>query len=442
MTAPATTRHASRSPPWRALWLLLCVSASLGFVAPAAAQEWWQRPTLTGDWGGLRTRLKQDGITFNAHYTSESAGIFVGPLRHTARYTQQLDLETVFDLDRLAGIHDAHIQVTLTGRSGRSLSNDVLHNQFSVQELYGAGQNFRLAELNFQQDLDDHKIHYAIGWSPVGDDFARLPNFCKFQNGVICGHANAMTTNSGAHNFPTAQWGARLKLHVTPGFYIATGVYLDNPNAGNSNQGFNLRFKRTGEFVPVELGWHTSGDDMPSDYKVGAYYNTADTPDVYTGVDRTPVGFTGMPFIERNGRSGAYVIASQTVYANQGTRRHLRLSIMGGTGDRATARYSYFWLAGGVWQGTFPGRSQDFVSFVVAYARTNLRLTRFQRERDSVVPGTVGIQTYESIIEIDYGAQLTLWFKLRPNLQYVIHPGGTGKIPDTLVAGLYAQVTF
>ncbi|TAN03343.1 MAG: carbohydrate porin [Rhodanobacteraceae bacterium] len=418
---------------------LICTSCAF---AQAASNDVWHRATLTGDWGGLRTRLKQDGITFNAHYASESAGIFVGPLRHTARYTQQLDLETLFDLDKLAGIHDALVQFTLTYRSGRSLSNDVLHNQFSVQELYGAGQNFRLAELNFQQDLDDHKIHYEIGWSPVGDDFARLPDFCKFQNGVICGHANAMTTNSGAHNFPTAQWGAHVKLHVTPAFYVATGVYLDNPDAGNANEGFNLSFKHTGEFVPVELGWHTGGDAMPGDYKIGAYYNSANTPDVYDDIDGMPAGLTGAPFIERNGRWGGYGIASQTVYSNPDTLRHLRLGIMGGMGDRATARYSWFWLAGGVWQGTFPGRSQDFVSFVIAYAHTNPRLTRFQRERDSVLPGAVGIQTYEGIVEVDYGAQVTPWLKLRPNLQYVIHPGGTGKIPDTLVAGLYAQVTF
>lgn len=49
---------------------------------------------------------------------------------------------------------------------------------------------------------------------------------------------------------------------------------------------------------------------------------------------------------------------------------------------------------------------------------------------------------YEGIIEIDYGAQITPWLKLRPNLQYVIRPGGTGTIPNALVLGLYAQVTF
>lgn len=232
-----------------------------------------------------------------------------------------------------------------------------------------------------------------------------------------------MTTNSGAHNFPTAQWGGHIKAHVTPELYVATGVYFDNPNAGDSNAGFDLRFAHTGEFVPVELGWHTGINAMPGDYKLGAYYNSVDTPDFYYDINGMPAGLTGAPFMERNGRWGGYAIASQGVYRAPDTPRNVRLGILGGIGgigDRATARYSYFWIAGGVWQGTFPGRTQDFVSFLAAYARTNPRLIRFERQRDSVTPGSARIQTYEGIIEIGYGSRITPWLALRPNLQYVI----------------------
>ena len=78
----------------------------------------------------------------------------------------------------------------------------------------------------------------------------------------------------------------------------------------------------------------------------------------------------------------------------------------------------------------------------MAYARYNDRLTRFQGDRDTVAPGTVGIQHHESIVELDYNVQMAPWFSLRPNLQYVINPGGTGKIPDAFVIGLYTNVTF
>ena len=115
---------------------------------------------------------------------------------------------------------------------------------------------------------------------------------------------------------------------------------------------------------------------------------------------------------------------------------------MAGVGDEATARFRYFWVIGGHYQGTFPGRDNDVISFMAASARINPRLTRYQRDRDSVKPGAVPIQTSETVLEVDYGAKIAPWLTLRPNLQYIIRPNGTGTIPDAFVIGLYTQVTF
>jgi porin len=79
---------------------------------------------------------------------------------------------------------------------------------------------------------------------------------------------------------------------------------------------------------------------------------------------------------------------------------------------------------------------------MAASARINPRLTRYQRDRDSVTPGAVPIQTSETVLEVDYGAKIAPWLTLRPNLQYIIRPNGTGTIPDAFVIGLYTQVTF
>ncbi|CAM5488313.1 carbohydrate porin [Rhodanobacter lindaniclasticus] len=420
--------------------LLLC-------TLPAMAQQsdsWLTRPTLTGDWGGTRTRLQDDGITLRAHWTTESAGNVSGGHYQTARYTQQLDVGADFDLDKLWGVPNAKIQFTVTERDGRSLTNDALGNMFSVQELYGAGQNFRLAELYWKQDFLDHKVAIQLGWAPLGNDLAQLAAFCNFQNGVICGHANAMTTNSGAHNFPTAQWGGRVKWRATPRFYAVAGAFLDNPNGGNKDQGWNLSFKHRGVFVPVELGWSTRPDNpRPGDVKLGAYYNTSGTPDVYTDVNGQSAGLTGAAFEHHDGRSGGYVIVDKMVYREgPDTNRGLTLGVMVGAGDSATAKFRDYWIVGGHYQGTFPGRDDDVISFMAASARINPRLTRYQRNRDSVTPGAVPIQTRETVLEVDYGAKITPWLKLRPNLQYIIRPNGTGKIPDAFVIGLYTQVTF
>lgn len=426
-------------------WMFLALVLSSPVLSQQSAADLWNRSRLTGDWNGARTRLEKAGIRINAHYTTESAANTSGGLRQTGRYTQQLDLETLFDLQQLLGIHDARVQFTLTDRAGRSLSADALHNQFSVQELYGAGQNFRLAELNYRQEYMDHAVAIQLGWSPLGDDLARLPNFCKFQNGVICGHINAMTVNSGAHNFPTAQWGGQVKWRPGGGVWATAGVYLNNPNAGNKDEGFNLSFQHDGKFIPVEVGIDTGQGEgeLPGRFIAGAYRNTARTPDVLTDINGNSAGLTGEPLLSHNGRSGGYLMASQKVFRESAnSNRGLSVGGVYIRGDRDTARFTYSWAAGAVYQGTFRGRDDDFVSIMYAHATTNPRLTQYQRDRDFTVPGIVDIQTFEAISEIDYGARMTPWLMLRPNLQYVERPGGAGKIPDAFVIGLYTQVTF
>lgn len=130
------------------------------------------------------------------------------------------------------------------------MTADAIGNQFAVQELYGAGQNFRIAELNFQQNLFTDKLTVELGWSPVGDYLAALPVLCDFQNAVICGHLNAMTINSGAQNFPTGQWGAHITVRPRQLFYVSTGVFQVNPHANDSDKGLDSELWR-------HWGFHT-----------------------------------------------------------------------------------------------------------------------------------------------------------------------------------------
>jgi porin len=44
--------------------------------------------------------------------------------------------------------------------------------------------------------------------------------------------------------------------------------------------------------------------------------------------------------------------------------------------------------------------------------------------------------------EINYGFHVTNWLTVRPNLQYITHPGGVDEVDNALVAGLKIQSTF
>lgn len=412
-------------------------------MSPSQLNGWLTQATLTGDWGGVRTHLENLGIDPNAEFLTESAANPIGGQAQAARYTQEIDFGVDLDLNRLVGLPHGKVQITLTDDTGRSLSNDAIANQFQVQELFVARQSFRLSELNYQQAFFSHSISFEVGWTPVGDSFANPMMFCAFQNAAFCGHASAMTINSGAQNFPFAQWGAEINVRPESKFYFATGLYQANSNEVTSDKGFDI-FSGTGVFVPIEAGWLPDWNGaLPGAYKLGAYYNSSPTPDVLTDVNGRSAGLTGAPFETREGRWGAYLIVNQTIYRfRPQSRRSLRIGGLAGMGDPETARFGYFASGGWLLQGPFSHREDDFLAMAVAYARTNPRLTQFQEDRDAVSPGSVGIQTHESIVEIDYGAWITPWLLLQPNLQYVINPGGTGNISNAFVLGIHTDVTF
>jgi porin len=302
-----------------------------------------------------------------------------------------------------------------------------------------------MVELNYQQSLLADKLNFEVGWSPAGDYFASLPVFCDFQNGFICGHPNPMTTNSGAHNYPVGQWGARFRVKPRRPFYVQTGLYQVNPDEGNADNGLNLSFSSTGVLIPLEVGWLPGGGSgkFPGIYKIGGYYNSSKTRDVLQDTQGLSAGLTGAPFLFHDGRFGAYGMADQVIQRDgSNSHRFLRVGAIAGLADRATAVFRYFVATGGVRQGTFRHRNSDFISVLFAYAGINPRLTRFQQDRNAVAPRSVGIQTYESVAEIDYSVQITPWLSVRPNLQYIIRPGGTGNIPNAIVIGLHTGVTF
>src|SRR5579884_3920320 len=158
----------------RAVFEALCLLALL-FIAcayPLWAQQsdssqpasWLGRLTLSGDWAGLRTTLENSGITLLADFTTESAANPVGGLRQRARYTQEVAFGADLDLNRLVGDPGAGVRITFTDRVGRSLSADAIGNLFAVQQLYGAGQDFRIVELNYQQTLFANKVNVEFGW--------------------------------------------------------------------------------------------------------------------------------------------------------------------------------------------------------------------------------------------------------------------------------------
>src|SRR6266404_4065411 len=83
-------------------------------------------------------------------------------------------------------------------------------------------------------------------------------------------------------------------------------------------------------------------------------------------------------------------------------------------------------------KGLIPTRDNDVLGVAFAYGHLN---NNPKNAEENSFPG------YEIAIEATYQIELTPWFSLQPDLQYVLHPSGTD-IANALVLGARATISF
>jgi porin len=88
---------------------------------------------------------------------------------------------------------------------------------------------------------------------------------------------------------------------------------------------------------------------------------------------------------------------------------------------------------GFTWTGPLPTRDEDAVGIAFVWNRLS------SGEAAQIEGGNAGD---EFAIELTYQAQLTPWFELQPDIQFMIQPGGTSATANALVIGLSATIDF
>lgn len=411
----------------------------------SSLSSWLQGQYMTGDWGGTRSALEAKGVTLRAGYLSESAANPVGGLRQGAAYTHQLDAGFDLDLGKLINLSGGKIHILFTERAGQSLAAQSIGSIISVQEVFGSGQNVRLAELSYEQSLMGDRLNAKLGWIHASDDFASSPLFCYFQNNGFCGQV-AIVINSGFTIFPSGSWGSVVKASVHDAFYLKAGVYEVNPTLPLAANGFKLGTSgATGVIVPGEIGWQPllGPAALPGHYRLGGYYDTSDAS--YLG---SPLG--GPPSTMR-GRWGFYFQADQMLLRTgsgstqgSGPGQDQGLTVLGVAAYAGpdTALLQSYWQFGFLQRGTFAGRDLDTIGLAVSQVRVSSQLVSAQNLANAQIPGSVAVQSAETAIELNYRAQLTPWSTVMPNIQYVMQPNAVTTIPNALVLGLQVKLTF
>lgn len=401
-------------------------------------------PRMTGDWGGLRTRLFDRGIDISFGALSEAGGNVSGGRSHEATQVSGFALGATLDMQKLAGLKGGTFQATFTKRQGPALLDRAgLNTLQPPQEIYARGQTYRLTDFWYTQQVGK-VTDVKVGRMTMGEDFATLP--CDFMNLTFCGNPVGNLVGTYWYNGPISQWAGRVR--VKPGdFSFMAGVYEYNPNNLKEDIALNHGGAK-GVTAPIEAGWmpHLGPNGLPGSYRIGFWYSTARGDDVLTGVDRRPFAITGLDPLDHKSRYGGYILLQQQLtgsYVDDGangakTTHGLSAFLNLTQTDRTTTRTDSqiaFWL---VYAGPIASRPHDDMGIAVGRTHVN---TRASLSEILAAPGSERPNA-EYTSELYYSINLRPWLVLRPNVQYIVDPGGYASATDVVVFGLKSALTF
>ncbi len=395
-------------------------------------QDWgWlsgnlEAPNMTGSWGGLRDRLELRGVSFGAAYLGQFASNPVGGDTEGGsswigdwNVGTFVDVGRLFETDRRTYFHasvDLH-----TGNIG--LSPKFVGNRFPVQlsSSSSPGPQFKLVHLAVGAQLFDNTTEIVAGRLLASDDFASLPQACASLNQDICGSPFAGITGISFPSYPNAAWGARLKYQPGQAWYAQGGAYLVYPDLFDPHS-HGVQFGApdgSGILAMGEVGFNVGrragGAGLPGTYKFGGYYDTERLTDLATGAGQRVTW-------------GVYAMGEQMLFRESGSESNGLWAWLALSYAPPDVNAVEFMAAGGLtYVGPIPGRPNDSLSFVAATGVFSDRLAG---------------QGAETILELNYRAQLRPALFVEPDIQYVINPDGKSTVDDALVIGFAIGATF
>lgn len=442
---------------------IFAADSAPGVPKPGGLERILSTDTLTGDWGGLRTVAVAHGVTFSGSYIGEFMANVRGGRQTGGVYDALLQAGVDIDIEKMLGWPGATIHGTVVYPHGSSITMRKVGDLGYVSSI-DAYDSVRLDEVWLEQKFLSERFSIRAGFMASDAEFAVMDTAAPFFHSAF-GTPIALTNNFAMSTYPYSALGVRLRVEPVSGWSVMVGAYDGNvapgvfpdpsPGAAPSNEmnhwgtHFALR-KDEGAMLFAEIVWRTpalsaypddsanGGDKSASGpeplstvCKAGAVYHTdefADAGEVAAGRE-SPRALRGNWAI--------YGSVERELWREPGSRAD-GLSAFGRATFAAPDRnlFANSFEAGLVYSGLWQSDGRDRLAIGAAWFGISDRVSEGQRRAGRPV------QDYEAVIEATYLYQLTPWCAVQPDVQWVLHPGGSGELGNALVVGMRTTVTF
>lgn len=381
-----------------------------------AGKPWWEWSRATDDWGGVRPALDDRGIIVQSSLVYDGTAVLRGGANPRVFASRALlNANVTLDLSRLAGWQGATFFANYQNAEGRDGSADA--GAFQSLSSIDARSLNQVSELWFEQRLADDRVRIKLGKIDASTEFAAVPNGAEFMNASM-GYSPTIV---GFPTYPDGAFGGLISVRFGEHVYLRGGVFDGATQEGvhTGSRGPSTLFGAPADlFLVGEAGvaWSIEHAALPGSLAVGAWRHTG----TFDRLDGNGV---------EHGTDGLYAVLNQTLWRPAGAGADDVRGLLGfvqlGLADAAVSEVDAHVGLGITWVGPLASRPEDAVGVAATWVNF----------------GDAGGDD-ECIVEAFYKVQLTPFFSIKPDVQYVRHPGGDGSIEDALAAGVRCVIDF
>ena len=414
-------------------------------VVAKAEPSFWNQQYMLGDWGGERTALAKEGVTFDFNNIGDFQADVSGSQTHHATYFGRFRASTDIDFNKLSDF-DGEFFFSAIWQYGRNLSGDYLHTNTLTSSIAGE-ESERIDQFWYQQGFFNSKFKVKLGQIAGVNEFGATDFFDILFNDEL-GYAPNALFNTRVPFSPAGKPGIVLwgdLSDITPGLYVKGGVFTgyDNPYRPDSNGVYYHDDFNHGISAAFEVGYKEQNTSYDGVYKLGVT-GTPDTPynnpatgqlyhgdyNIYATVEKTV--YHPLKLVQSNDPKDMKSSTSEVLDTSRGL--DLLFQFYGEPGDRNPFQYEF--TMGGRYTGLFDSRPKDKLGFGLIYSDNGIAFS--EANINSGGPGLGG----ETTLELDYQFAITPWFAIQPDVQYIIDPGGNSDRDNITVLALRTIVQF
>jgi porin len=374
------------------------------------AASWLERDTLTGDWAGRRTSLKEDyGITLAPRLTQFYQGLAAGDSDNDFEYGGKADLLMNADLSKLGFWKGLSLTVHAEYNYGETINGSggtlVPPNTALLFPGMEGSDAFDLSSVYFMQHFSK-SVTVLAGKINMMDMAANTP----FKGGAgINSFWNLTFAAPPTGLVPPYLFGALMSVRTEPATF---GLWVYDPNSVINKSGFEDPFDngvtvRASVEIPVTIAGLSGHQGFVALYSTES---NADLSDI--GINALPPFPPGAPDSKDRNYYFAYTFDQYLYQVSETSKEGFGLFGQFGISDGNPSRLYWSALAGIGGTGLIPGRSQDNWGIAYYYDAPSPDL------KDSLPLLTI---RDEQGMEIFYNFAVTPFFTVGVDLQ-VINP--------------------